>query len=261
MTNDTKEETNAPEQEQEQQELPEALQKKQERLDKQEEELEKQEKKIKNIKRRNTLLNVLNTLFTVVFVAVCLFSIYRRYDETIIYEKPAEIDENQQKVDDNQNPIPENPTNSPDEVQQAEIPSGVPAENSGTDDGQGHFTIYSVGDVYTAESGSGELHCDVRNTEDSTHDIIMSIYLTADELQKHGLNTDGVEGGQWLIAQSGMFEPGYQISSVQLLTLPDGSYLPAGTYEAIMNEKYYHHETGVLSSYEANIPVTLEVAN
>ena len=258
MNNDTKEEINAPEQEQE---LPEALQKKQERLEKQEEQLEKQQKNIKKIKRRNTLLNVLNTLFTAVFVVVCLFSIYRRYDETVIYEKPAEVDDNQKKMDENQKQTPENPSNPPDEVQQAEIPSEVPAETSGTDDGQGHFTIYSVGDVYTAESGSGDLHCDVRNTEDSTHDIIMSIYLSEDELKKHGLNTEGVEGGQWLIAQSGMFEPGYQITSVQLLALPDGSYLPAGTYEAIMNEKYYHHQTGTLASYEGNIPVTLEVAN
>lgn len=201
------------------------------------------------------LLNVLNTLFTAVFVAVCLFSIYRRYDETVIYEKPAQIDDNQKKLDDNQQNKDNNQPTIPETTAET-----TENENS-ADDGKGHFTIYSVGDVYTAESGSGELHCDVRNTEDSTHDIIMSVYLSEDELKKHGLNTDGVEGGQWLIAQSGMFEPGYQITSVQLLALPDGSYLPAGTYEAIMNEKYYHHVTGTLSSYETNIPVTLEVAN
>lgn len=138
---------------------------------------------------------------------------------------------------------------------------GVPETTEPTEDGSGHFTIYSNGDVYTAENGAGVLHCDVRNTEDSTHDIVMSLYISAEELQAHGLSTAGVEDGQWLIAQTGLFEPGYQISEVQLNTLPDGSYLPAGSYSLTMNERYYHHKTGVLSSYEANIPVTLEVAN
>jgi len=263
------------------QELPEALQKKQERLDKQEEQLKKQEKNIKKIKRKNKLMFVLNALFTAVFVALCFFSMYRRYDEIIIYDKPAEIDSSQTKTGDNlsadnansadNNQLDKNQQKTTEPPTQAETPAKADsefqtptpenAETENPDNNKGHFTIYSVGDVYTAENGSGELHCDVRNTEDSTHDIIMSIYITEDELRKHKLSTDGVEDGQWLIAQSGMFEPGYQINSVQLLKLPDGSYLPAGTYEAIMNEKYYHHLNGTLSSYEANIPVTVEVAN
>ena len=134
-------------------------------------------------------------------------------------------------------------------------------DNQQSSDGKGHFSIYSVGDVYTADNGRGLVKCDIRNTDDSTHDIVASLYISREEMESHGISTGGMDGDRWLIAQTGIFEPGYQINNIQLLALPDGSYLGAGSYALTMNERYYHHETGVLSSYEANIPVTLEVAD
>ena len=207
---------------------------------------------------------IINILLTAVFILVCTFSLYRRYDEPHIFEKPAAADENQQKIDpqkdDNQKKTDDSSAPKDDDKQVTPDQTDTSDEESKAET-NGHFTVYSAGDVYTAENGSGKLHCDVRNVEDSTHDIVMSLYISEDELIAHGLSTNGVEDGKWLIAQSGLFEPGYMIGEVQLKTLPDGSYLPAGSYSLNMSERFYDHETGVLSPYDANIPVTLEVAN
>lgn len=235
-----------------------------EALGKQENELKEQQDRLKKLRNRRNLRTVLNVLLSAVFIVICTFSIYRRYDEAQVFDKPAETDENQQKIDTSTPQKDDNQQKTPDQTDATQAPTQAteaPTQQESQPAADGHFTIYSNGDVYTADSGSGVLHCDVRNMDDSTHDIIMSLYISEEELIAHGLSTNGVEDGKWLIAQSGLFEPGYQISEVQLKALPDGSYLPAGSYSLTMSERYYHHETGVLSSYEANIPVTLEVAN
>ncbi|EXM38674.1 hypothetical protein RASY3_02510 [Ruminococcus albus SY3] len=236
------------------------------RLDEQQKIIDDRQDNIKKLKNRRNIRTVLNILLTVVFIIICTFSIYRRYDEARIFDKPVGTDDNQQKINDNDMQKDDNQQKNDDSITTDNGDQQTPADStdktkSDSKAGDGHFTIYSVGDVYTAENGSGKLHCDVRNVEDSTHDIVMSLYISEDELKAHGLSTNGVEDGKWLIAQSGLFEPGYKIGEVQLNALPDGSYLPAGSYSLTMNERYYHHETGVLASYEANIPVTLEVAN
>ncbi len=237
------------------------------RLDELQKTLDEQQDNIKKLRSRRNIRTVLNILLSVAFIIICTFSIYHRYDETQVFDKPAETDENQQKIDDSAPQKDGDQQKTPDLADDSQEPAQTTdsqtqqesqAESS---EGTGHFTIYSNGDVYTAENGSGKLHCDVRNVEDSTHDIVMSLYISEEEMLSHGLSTVGVEDGRWLIAQSGLFEPGYLISEVQLNALPDGSYLPAGTYSLTMSERYYNHETGVLASYEANIPVTLEVAN
>jgi len=46
-----------------------------------------------------------------------------------------------------------------------------------------------------------------------------------------------------------------------LKKLPNDEILPKGKYNLTLSEVYYHHNTGVVSSYEAKIPVTLEVLN
>lgn len=237
------------------------------RLDELRKTLDEQQDDIKKLRSRRNIRTVLNILLSVAFIIICTFSIYQRHDETQVFDKPAETDENQQKIDDSAPQKDGDQQKTPDLTDDSQEPAQTTDEQTQQDnsddssEGTGHFTIYSNGDVYTAENGSGKLHCDVRNAEDSTHDIVMSLYISEEEMLSHGLSTVGVEDGKWLIAQSGLFEPGYMISEVQLNTLPDGSYLPAGTYSLTMSERYYNHETGVLASYEANIPVTLEVAN
>lgn len=317
-------------------------------LDEKAEQLKKQETIIKKLKRNNIIAAVTIVILLVIFIIICTFSIYRRADEKIIYDKPTTTDGGQTPIkDDGQPQKDDNQIQTPTSFDGSELPTnkygfyiskndngnkilldrfgkvievdenGVPIiydqngkriptdengilivydengnriepsklcsmvyrdqngravvhsgksnagneNNDKSSDGSGHFTIYSNGDVYTADNGSSTLSCDIRNTDDSTHDIVVSIYISTDEMQAHGIDTNGVDGDKWLLAQSGLFEPGYQINSIQLNPLPDGSYLSAGSYALTMNEKYYHHETGVLASYEANIPVTLEVAN
>lgn len=153
---------------------------------------------------------VINILLTAVFILVCTFSLYRRYDESHIFEKPAAADENQQKIDpqkdDNQKKTDDSSAPKDDDKQVTPDQTDTSEEKSKAET-NGHFTVYSAGDVYTAENGSGKLHCDVRNVEDSTHDIVMSLYISEDELIAHGLSTNGVEDGKWLIAQSGLLSP------------------------------------------------------
>lgn len=97
-------------------------------------------------------------------------------------------------------------------------------------------SLFCIGDDFCSKSGAGNAECDVRNKPESTHDIRMSWYITEEELKLHSLNTEGPDGstedkgGKWAIARTGLFEPGYRITEVDLLTLPDGSELPKGEY-------------------------------
>jgi len=240
--------------------------------------LEEQQKEIRRQKFRNRIRTAFLIIAVLIFIIVCTFSIYKRYASAIttVYDMPAPIDPTQQEIPDNLNIDPNQQDfsvdpNQQDIPQETLPPAENPQENATSADsqpqetspqGDGHFTIYSNGDVYHAQNGKGNLTCDVRNVADSTHDIIMSIYLTREEMQAHGISTEGMEesADKWLIAETGLFEPNHQISSVPLKALPDGSYLKAGSYKIIMNERFYHHETHERSSYETNIQMTLEVA-
>jgi hypothetical protein len=225
---------------------------KQQRLNKNEEEINSQQKDIKKQKRRNWFFIFLNTILTAMFVAICLFSVYRRIDEAVIFDKPADVDSGQTPIS-----LEETTTLPVDENQQAIDGDDANTENKGGN----HFTVYSVGNEYIAQKGNGTVTLDVTNVSDSTHDAIISIYISEAELKKHNLSTNGLTDGYWILAKSGLFEPGYKMTSLQLLPLPDKSYLPAGSYSVTMNEKFYNHETGELSQVDSNIPITLEVLN
>ncbi len=127
------------------------------------------------------------------------------------------------------------------------------------------FSLYCIGSEFKAESGDGISACDVRNKPNSTHDIRMRWYITEDEMASHNLSTEGLEtmddSGErrWTIAETGLFEPGYHITSVQLLELPDGTCLPAGSYNLILAENYYDHITGEEFPYISTIPITLTI--
>ena len=208
--------------------------------------------------KRNIWVAVSAVLFCL-FVFVCMFSVYKRYIDPVIWEAPADVDEKQERIPDQSEDVPACGESS-------EIPFESGNGASDTDAGdtdenvKNHFTILSVGDVLTAKNGSSEAECDIRNVPDSTHDIIASFYIDKSELEAHGLDTSKMDADKWLIAESGMFEPGYRITSVALNKLPDGGVLPEGTYNIGMTEYFYHHETKKLSNYESDIPMKLEVA-
>lgn len=234
--------------------ISEAMLSKQKRLNKNEEEINSQQKDIKKQKRRNWFFIFLNTILTAMFVAICLFSVYRRIDEAVIFDKPADVDSGQTPIS-----LEETTTLPVDENQQAIDGDGANAKKEYTE--KNHFTVYSVGSIYIAQKGNETVTLEVTNVSDSTHDAIISIYISEAELKKHNLSTNGLTDGYWILAKSGLFEPGYKMTSLQLLPLPDKSYLPAGSYSVIMSEKFYNHETGELSQVDSNIPITLEVLN
>lgn len=179
----------------------------------------------------------INVILLIVLIVILLFAIYRRYDEGIIFSKP-ELDIGQKKIDDSNN-------DQDDKVIK-------------DDSSKGEFTLYLVGDSYVAKNGSSSFKVNIRNVNSSNHDIVVRFYISKDELQKHGVF---ISDNEYLIAESGRFEPGYFIDEVVLKKLPNNKVLPKGKYKLTLSEVYYHHKTGVISSYEAKIPVTLEVLN
>ena len=157
------------------------------------------------------------------------------------------------------------PAVDPTQAIYTDEPIATATPSPGQDKPAPYFSFYSIGDAYTAASGDGTAACDVRNKPASTHDIYMRWFITEDELAAHGLPTEGLEYandsevGRWPVVKTGLFEPGYHITEVQLLPLRDGTYLPAGVYNLILSETYYDHETGEVFPYETMIPITLTV--
>ena len=190
------------------------------------------QKAIKKL-RHFRMINIILFAFLIIVVN---FSVYRRYDEGIIFSKP-ELDLGQKEIDDSKN-------------EQEEVAK--------EDSSKGEFTLYLVGDSYVAKNGSSSFKVNIKNVKSSSHDIVVRFFITKDELEKHGIS---INDSDYLIAESGRFEPGYFIDEVVLKKLPDNKVLPKGKYNLTLSEVYYHHKTGEISSYEAKIPVTLEVLN
>lgn len=180
---------------------------------------------------------IINIILFVLLIIVAFFAVYTRYDEGIIFSKP-DLDIGQKKIDDSNN------------KQEAKIVKD--------DSSKGEFTLYLVGDSYVVKNGSSSFKVNIRNVKSSNHDIVVRFLISKDELKKHGVS---IGDNEYLIAESGRFEPGYFIEEVALKKLPNGKVLPKGKYNLTLSEVYYHHKTGVISSYEAKIPVTLEVLN
>lgn len=157
------------------------------------------------------------------------------------------------------------PAIDPTQTKYTDEPIATRTPPEGQDKPNPYFAMYSIGDAFTAASGDGTAACDVRNKPASTHDIYMRWFITEEELTAHGLSTEGLEyakdseTGRWPVAKTGLFEPGCHITEVQLLPLQDGTYLPAGTYNLVLSEIYYDHETGEAFPYEATIPITLTI--
>jgi len=191
--------------------------------------------KNKKIAKKLQLYRIINTILFVILIIVTIFAVYRRYDEGIIFSKP-ELDIGQKRIDNSKS-----------------VHKEVDDSSS-----KGEFTLYSVGDSYIAQNGSSSFKVNIQNLTNSNHDIVVRFFISKDELKNHGIS---ISDNDYLIAESGRFEPGYFIDEVILKRLPNGEVLPKGKYNLTLSEVYYHHKTGVISSYEAKIPVTLEVLN
>ena len=191
----------------------------------------------KNISKKIKLYRIINIILFVILINAIFFDVYRRYDEAMLFIKP-ELDIGQKKID------------TPKEEPDTKIIQDDSKKNE--------FTLYSVGDTYVTQNGTSSFKVNIQNVKNSNHDIVVRFFISKDELQNHGIS---INDNDFLIAESGRFEPGYYIDEIVLKKLPDNQVLPKGKYNLTLSEVYYHHNTGVISSYEAKIPVTLEVLN
>ena len=192
-------------------------------------------KEFKKISRKIRINKIISIILILPLLIVIFFNVYICFDAGVVFNKP-DLEITQKKIDES--------------IDKDEVKNDTSNAES--------FALYSVGDKFFATNGSSSFTVDIRNVSNSSHDIVVSFYISQEELEKHGITIDEKE---LIIAKSGRFEPGYLIEEVLLNKLPDGSVLPKGKYDLTLSEVYYHHTTGVMSSYEARIPVTLEVLN
>ena len=157
------------------------------------------------------------------------------------------------------------PVIDPTQTRYTDEPAATPTPRPGETETYPAVSLYCIGDSFAAKAGDDQAACDVRNKPFSTHDILMRWYITESELTAHGLSAEGLpepEAGEeprWTIAETGLFEPGYHITSVRLRALPDGSFLPAGVYHLILVETYYDRMNGQKFPLEPTIPITLTI--
>ena len=186
-------------------------------------------------KKGSRVLKIILVILLIIFIIVLLLRgcSYRYYTPTQIFQKVAK-DTNQEKITDE---IPEVPESAATEVS---IDPNHEYKN--------HVTLYS--ETLTATASNGVVNFKVRNFDDSNQDIVAEIYVQGDEL--------GSEEAV-CIARSGAIEPGYQVSTIDLVELDDGSTIPAGEYKAFLKENYYNRETGELSCLNGSLEITLVV--
>ena len=193
---------------------------------------------LKKISRKIRINKIISIVLIIPLLIVAFFNVYKCFDVGVLFNKP-DLDIGQKKIEDESG---------------NEDAEKVASDTSNKES----FALYSVGDEFYALNGNSSFEVDIRNVSNSSHDIVVSFYISKEELEKHGIT---ISENEILIAKSGRFEPGYLIKEVLLNKLPDGSVLPKGKYDVTLSEVYYHHITSAMSSYEARIPVTLEVLN
>lgn len=124
--------------------------------------------------------------------------------------------------------------------------------------------------VFPSNSENGEFY--FKNPGDSNHNIVLEIYITDQEL----LNTIGTTGRsaqeqqfleaaggysaetqRTLIAESGSIPPGYELDVLRLKTLPDGTELTAGTYDAVAQLVFYDINTNECAMVNSELPISI----
>lgn len=109
--------------------------------------------------------------------------------------------------------------------------------------------MYIATDNYTGTIG-------LRCPSWSTRGFVATLRLTAEDQEKIGY-----AGGGEMIAlyQSGLIAPGYGVNVITLGALPDGSHLPAGTYELSVLLEFYDIKTNEKSSVNTVVPLEVTV--
>lgn len=115
---------------------------------------------------------------------------------------------------------------------------------------------------YTANLSGDKLYKEVINLNESNQDIVAQFYISGDEL-KTKLDSQQAklikDGETFMIAQSGLVEPGYEVDVLDYIDLPNDIEIPAGSYDCTYKQIYYDHETGQRANIEGTLKLTLNV--
>lgn len=107
----------------------------------------------------------------------------------------------------------------------------------------GSVTITFMGDVqYSLSSRTLSIH--YQNPKASTHNVVVQVILTSGE-------------SEYLLAQSGILEPGYQITSLK--ATEHAPQLSSGGYAGKLKLLFYDPATGQQAIVDTDIPCTIVV--
>lgn len=89
----------------------------------------------------------------------------------------------------------------------------------------------------------------------SSRGFVATVRLTPEDQARLGY-----DGGDFVtLYQSGLIAPGYGVDVITLAPLPDGSRLPAGTYELSVLLEFYDMETNEKSAVNTEVPLEVTV--
>lgn len=96
----------------------------------------------------------------------------------------------------------------------------------------------------------------LRSPSWSNRGFVATVRATRADLAAHGIQSTG---DYVTIYQSGLIQPGYGIDVITLGSLPDGTRLPAGTYEFSVLFEFYDVHTNEKSAVDATAPLDVTI--
>ena len=123
------------------------------------------------------------------------------------------------------------------------IPSEPPAEAPSVSPGGGSVPI-SFSDSVTYTISTGKLSLFYQNHSSSTHNMVVQVILVRGD-------------DEYLLAQSGILEPGYQVTS--LTADENAPKLSKGGYDGLLRLRFYDPATGNMAMVDTDIPCVITV--
>lgn len=102
--------------------------------------------------------------------------------------------------------------------------------------------VYS--DQITVDTASGRVGLFYQNPSSSTHNVVVQVTIPRGD-------------SEYLVAQSGVLEPGFMLTD---LTLAEDLALSPGGYDGLIRLLFYHPESGERAIVDTNIPVYISVS-
>lgn len=138
----------------------------------------------------------------------------------------------------------------------------------------GNSVEYAMETQLVCKKGDDTVAVNFKNPGKSNHDIVISIQITDEELIK-AIGTTGrtkeaqaelekdktysKKTNRVILAESGSVPPGYEMATLKLNKLEDGSSLPKGTYNALVYLSLYDIHTNAKAMVNSQTPIKLVV--